>query len=165
MIKQGTKISMLATPLMIVCGLLVSGVSAVAGDSDDQHGSCSNRTLSGDYGATTQGVLVPNPGHPPELPFTSVGMTHFDGKGNFTGVEHTVVDGVQQGADWTPNSGTYAVNADCTGSLVLNTPNNQGPSTLTIFFVIVKHGTQFYSNLGAGGALSGTWTQVGESPR
>jgi hypothetical protein len=163
--KQTLKVSMLATPLMIVCGLLVSGVSAVAAGSDDQHCSCSNRTLSGDYGGTTQGVLLPNPGLPPELPFTSVGVTHFDGKGNFTGVEHTVVNGVQQGADWTANSGTYAVNSDCTGSLVLNTPNNQGPSTLTLFFVIVKHGTQFYSNLGAGGALASTWNKVGESPR
>jgi len=161
--KQSLKISMLATPLMILCGLLVTGASARA-DADDQHCSCSNRTLSGDYGATTQGVLLPSPGLPPALPFTSVGMTRFDGKGNFTGVEHTVVNGVQQGADWTANSGTYAVNSDCTGSLLLNTPNGPGVP-LKIFFVIVRHGTQFYSNLGAGGALSGTWTKVGESPR
>jgi hypothetical protein len=160
--KQSFKVSMLATPLMIVCGLLVSGVSAMA-DSDDQRCSCSNRTLSGDYGSTAQGVLLPNPGMPPELPFTSIGVTHFDGKGNFKGVEHTVVNGVQQGLDWTANSGTYAVNSDCTGTLVLNTPNS--PIQLTLFFVIVRHGTQFYSNLGAGGALASTWTKVGESPR
>jgi hypothetical protein len=161
--KQSLKFSRLATPLMIVCGLLVSGVSAVAAGSDDQHCSCSNRTLSGDYGSTAQGVLLPNPGMPPELPFTSIGVTHFDGKGNFKGVEHTVVNGVQQGLDWTANSGTYAVNSDCTGTLVLNTPNS--PIQLTLFFVIVRHGTQFYSNLGAGGALASTWTKVGESPR
>jgi hypothetical protein len=162
--NRNPKVSTLATPLIVVCGLLLSGTSAVA-DSDDQHCSCSNRTLSGDYGSTAQGVLLPNPGLPPELPFTSVGVTHFDGKGNFTGVEHTVVNGVQQGLDWTANSGTYSVNSDCTGTLVLNTPNNQGPSTLTLFFVIVRHGTQFYSNLGAGGALASTWTKVGESRR
>jgi hypothetical protein len=161
--KQSLKFSRLATPLMIVCGLLVSGVSAVAAGSDDQHCSCSNRTLSGDYGSTAQGVLLPNPGMPPELPFTSIGVTHFAGKGNFKGVEHTVVNGVQQGLDWTANSGTYAVNSDCTGTLVLNTPNS--PIQLTLFFVIVRHGTQFYSNLGAGGALASTWTKVGESPR
>jgi hypothetical protein len=160
--KQSIKISMLATPLMIVCGLLVSGASAIA-QSDDQHCSCTNRTLSGDYGSIAQGVLLPNPGLPPELPFTSVGVTHFDGKGNFTGTEHTVVNGTEQEADWTANSGTYTVNLNCTGTIVLNTPNS--PVPLNIFFVIVRHGTEFFSNLGAGGALASTWIKVGESPR
>jgi hypothetical protein len=161
--KQSLKISMLATPLVMVCGLLVSGVSAVAAGSDDQHCSCSNRTLSGDYGSTAQGVLLPNPGMPPELPFTSIGVTHFDGKGNFTGVEHTVVNGTAQEVDWTPNSGTYTVNSNCTGTLVLKTPNS--PIQLTLFFVIVRHGTEFLSTLGEGGALASTWIKVGESPR
>src|SRR4051812_44580149 len=160
--KQSLKISMLATPLMIVCGLLVSGTSAIA-QSDDQHCSCSNRTLSGDYGSTAQGVLLPNPGLPPELPFTSVGVTHFDGKGNFTGTEHTVVNGTEQEVDWTANSGTYTVNLDCTGKIVLNTPNS--PVSLNIFFVIVRHGTEFRSILGDRGALASTWIKVGESPR
>jgi hypothetical protein len=160
--KQSLKISMLATPLMIVCGLLVSGASAIA-QSDDQHCSCSNRTLSGDYGSTAQGVLLPNPGLPPELPFTSVGVTHFDGKGNFTGREHTVVNGTEQEVDWTTNSGTYTVNLDCTGKIVLNTPNS--PVSLNIFFVIVRHGTEFRSILGDRGALASTWIKVGESPR
>ncbi len=120
--KQSLRISTLATPLMIACGLVVSGASAIAqseATSDDRHCSCSNRTLSGDYGSTAQGVLLPNPGLPPELPFTSVGVTHFDGKGNFTGMEHTVVNGTPQplGVDWTPNSGTYTVNPDCTENL------------------------------------------------
>jgi len=98
------------------------------------------------------------------LPFTSVGLTHFDGKGNFTGSEHTVLNGVQQGADWTANSGTYAVNSDCTGSLLLNTPNGPG-FPLKVFFVIVRHGTEFLSTLGESGALAGTWIKVGETPR
>jgi hypothetical protein len=160
--KQSLKISMLATPLMIVCGLVVSGASAIA-ESDDQHCSCSNKTLSGDYGSTAQGVLLPNPGLPPELPFTSVGVTHFDGKGNFTGTEHTVVNGTEQEVDWTSNSGTYTVNLDCTGKIVLNTPNS--PVSLNIFFVIVRHGTEFRSILGDRGALASTWIKVGETRR
>src|SRR5207249_1112855 len=111
-----SRISIIATPVMIVCGLLASGASARA-ESDDQQCSCSNRTLSGDYGSTTQGVLLPNPGLPPELPFSSVEVTHFDGKGNFRGMEHTVVNGITHDLDWTANSGTYAVNSDCTGKL------------------------------------------------
>jgi hypothetical protein len=160
--KQRLKISMLATPLMIVCGLLVSGASAIA-QSDDQHCSCSNRTLSGDYGSTAQGVLLPNPGLPPELPFTSVGVTHFDGKGNFTGREHTVVNGTEQEVDWTTNSGSYTVNLDCTGKIVLNTPNS--PVSLNIFFVIVRHGTEFRSILGDRGALASTGIKIGTTRR
>jgi hypothetical protein len=149
----------ITTPLMVVCGLLALSGFAMA-QSDDQHCSCTNRTLSGDYGSTTQGVLLPNPGLPPELPFTSIEVTHFDGQGNFTGMEHTVVNGVSRDLDWTANSGTYSVNPNCTGKIVLNTPNS--PVPLNIFFVVVRHGTQFYSNLGAAGALSSTWTKVGE---
>jgi hypothetical protein len=67
------------------------------------------------------------------------------------------VNGITHDLDWTANSGTYTVNPDCTGKLVLNTPNS--PVALNIFFVIVKHGTQFYSNLGAARALSSTMDQ------
>jgi hypothetical protein len=164
--KQSMKIAMLSTPLMIVFGLLASGASATAQSDaqlDDQHCSCSNRTLSGDYGSSTQGVLLPNPDLPPELPFTSVGVTHFDGKGNFTGSEHTVVNGAQQGVGWTTNSGTYTVNSDCTGIMVLTTPNS--PIPLNIFLVIVRHGTEYRSILGDRGALASTGIKIGTTRR
>jgi len=55
--KQCLRISMIATPLMIVCGLLASGTSARA-----QSAECSNRTLRGDYGSAVEGVVLPGPG-------------------------------------------------------------------------------------------------------
>ena len=67
--NQSMKISMLATPLMIVFGLLASGAPATAQSEaqlNDQHSSCSIRTLSGDYGSIAQGVLIGNPGLPQE---------------------------------------------------------------------------------------------------
>src|SRR6266851_1711929 len=87
--KSISRISMMATPMMIVCGLLASGASAMA-ESDGLQ--CSNQTLSGDYGYAAEGVLIGIPGLPPEAPFRSVGMTHFDGRGKLTWVEHTVVN-------------------------------------------------------------------------
>jgi hypothetical protein len=160
--KQSMIISMLATPLVLVCGLLASGNSAMA-QSDDQHPSCSNRTLSGDYGSAAEGVLLP-PAAPSETQFRSVGVTHFDGNGNFTGVEHTVVGGmsIPPNVDWTANSGTYSVNSNCTGKLVLNTPNS--PISLTLFFVIVRHGTEFHTVLDSN-AISTTYIKVGLSQR
>jgi hypothetical protein len=164
--RQSMKISTLATPLVLVFGLLASGASAMAqseADSDDQHPSCSNRTLSGDYGNTSEGLLSPTPGAPPTVQFRSVGVYQFDGKGSFTGMEHTVVNGTPLDTDWTANSGTYSVNSNCTGKLVLNTPN--APVPLNIFFVVVRHGTEIDSVLDRGGALSGTWIKVREGRR
>ena len=139
---------------MIVCSLVISGASARA---DTDEGACSNRTLSGDYGYAAEGLLSSSPGVAPELQFRSVGVAHFDGKGNLTGVEHTVVNGTSLEADWTANSGTYSVNSNCTGKLVLITPNSAVP--LNIFFVLVKHSREFHSILDAG-ALSSTWIKL-----
>lgn len=141
--KQRLKISMIATPLMIVCGLLASGASARA---ESEGGACSNRTLQGDYGYAAEGVLLGIPGLP-EVQFRSVGMTHFDGKGNLTWVEHTVVNGVPLNAGWTAASGTYTVNPNCTGTAVVNTPNS--PVPLNLAFVVVKQGKEIHSVLDA----------------
>ena len=157
--KQRLRISMIATPMMIVFGLLTSGASAMAGPEDR---ACSDRTLSGDYGSAAEGVLIGTPGLPQEAQFRSVGMTHFDGKGNFTGVEHTVINGIPLELDWTANSGTYSVNSNCTATMVLNTPNS--PVPLSLFFVVARQGTEFRSVLNAS-AIAATWIKVGESPR
>ena len=125
---------------MIVCGLLASGTSAMAQSND---GHCSNRTLFGDYGYASEGVLLPAPGV--TLQFRSVGMTHFDGKGNLTWVEHTVVNGTSLGAGWTAASGTYTVNSDCTGTAVVNTPNS--PVPLNLAFMVVREGKEMHSVL------------------
>jgi hypothetical protein len=163
--KQNIALSRLAAPLIIVCGLLVSSASAMAqpeAQPGNPHSSCTNRTLSGDYGNASGGVLLP-PAVPSETPFRSVGVYHFDGNGNFTGVEHTVVNGVSLETGWTANSGTYTVNSDCTGSLVLNTPNS--PVPLHVSFIVVRQGSEIHSVLDAGGALAGTWIKVDQSPR
>ena len=135
--KSVSRMRMLA---MIVCGLLASGASAMAQSNE---GHCSNRTLFGDYGYASEGVLLPAPGV--TLQFRSVGMTHFDGKGNLTWVEHTVVNGTSLGAGWTAASGTYTVNSDCTGTAVVNTPNS--PVPLNLAFMVVREGKEMHSIL------------------
>jgi len=152
--KKQSLISMIATPMMIVCGLLGSGASAMA-ESDGGH--CSNRTLFGDYGAAVEGVLIIPGGI--QLPFRAVTMNHFEGQGNSTSVEHVVVNGVplNPGTYWTPGSGTYTVNPDCTGTAVGHTPNS--PEPLNFAFVVVKHGTEIHAVLDAH-ALSTVFIKV-----
>src|ERR1700761_7657989 len=107
-----------ATLIMMACGLL-AGATAVAQSSadsvsDSRHDrECSDRMLRGDYGSRSEGLIIPAPNV--TLPFRSVGTTHFDGRGDFSGLEHTVVNGTSLESGWTRNTGTYSVNEDCTG--------------------------------------------------
>src|SRR5437899_8426265 len=81
-----------AIPITLGCALLASGGSAIAQSvtSESHEGPCSNRTLFGDYGSAPEGVLLNIPGLPPEAQFRGLSMTHFDGKGSLTSVEHIV---------------------------------------------------------------------------
>ena len=90
-------------------------------------------------------MLLGTPGLPPEAPFRSVGMTHFDGKRKLPWVEHTVVNGLPLDVDRTAASGTYAVNPNCTGTAVVNTPNS--PVPLNLAFVVVRQGKEIHSVL------------------
>ena len=131
--------SRFVTLLIMMVGFLGSGTEAMA---DSNGGRCSNRTLWGDYGGSVEGVLiVPGPG---QLPFRAVVMNSFDGRGNFTAVEHVVVNGVPVNptSPWTPATGTYTVNPDCTGTMVKETPNS--PVPLVLAFVVVRRGTEIH---------------------
>ena len=140
--KSVSKMMRMATQILIVFGLLAFGVSAVAqsnhtpaSGSDGNGQRCSNRTLNGSYGYSSEGQVLPAPGL--SFPFTSTGVATFDGNGNVSWVEHTVVGGAQQGADWTSStSGTYNVNSNCTATAVVVTPNS--PVPLNLFFSIVE---------------------------
>src|SRR6185503_6350965 len=93
-------------------------------------------------GASVEGVLI-IPG-PSQLPFRGVTMNHFDGRGNVTSVEHIVVNGVPLNptTPWTPATGTYTVNPDCTGTMIKETPNSSVP--LVLSFVVVRRGTEIH---------------------
>ena len=160
--KKATSRTLMAVAAIVICWSLAPGTSAGA-QSDSgfaakgavQSRHCSNRTLAGDYGYAAEGLLLPAPGV--ALQFRGVGMTHFDGRGNLTWVEHTVIDGAPLEAGWTAASGTYIVNPDCTGTAVVNTPNS--PVPLNLAFVVVKQGRQINTVLDAH-AISTVFTKV-----
>jgi hypothetical protein len=147
------KILMAMLQTLIACSLLL-GVSAMAEPVDKP---CTNRTLFGDYGSVGEGVLLNVPGLPPEAQFRALTMTHFDGKGNLSWVEHTVINGTLLEPGWTAASGTYSVNPDCTGTAVVNTPNS--PVPLNLAFVVVKHGTEVHTVLDTD-AVTSVFTKV-----
>ena len=145
--KSLSKMSMVAAPIVIACAILVAGSLARAQANDIQSTDgrrpdrdCSNLTLRGDYGSASEGVLLNIPGLPPEAQFRSLTLTHFNGKGKLTWVEHTVINGMPLQGGWTAATGTYSVNPNCTGTAVVNTPNSHVP--LNLAFVVVRQGTE-----------------------
>ena len=130
--KSGSRMSMVA---MIVCSLLIVASSARA---DDRDKTCSNRTLQGDYGFTLLGEILG-----PGFQFRGVVMQHYDGKGSLSQVDHIVLNGMPPLQEWTPGTGTYTVNPDCTGSAVITVPGNP-LSPINLHFVVVKHGTEIH---------------------
>ena len=131
------------TILVLFIGLFAIGFTAVAQTAAaGEHGyRCSNRTLSGDYGCSVQGVLLNVPNLPPEAQFVGVTTSHFDGAGNVTGKEHVVVNGMSFNPGWDANQGTYSVNSDCTARATVITPNS--PAPLDLYLVIVDYGREF----------------------
>jgi len=142
--KSICKTSMVAALLMIVGGLLASATPATA-DSEDE--ACSNRTLRGDYGSAIEGEILGFG------PVRGVVMTHFDGKGNFTQVDHVVVNGTPPALAWTPGSGTYSVNPDCTGAAQIIIPGSPF-SPVNLHFVVVKQGKEIHQVVDANAVSS-----------
>jgi hypothetical protein len=113
------RISLLA-PMAVGLALAqaTSGAPTLRAD-DDGPKACSNWTLRGDYGSAIDGAIVlPSPA--PSLLLRGLVMQHFDGRGNFSQVDFITLNGVPEGSDWRPATGTYEVNPDCTGTAVIN---------------------------------------------
>jgi hypothetical protein len=115
-------------------------------DSDD---SCSLGSLNGSFGITTTGWIV---ALGPVGPVGEVGTITFDGTGGVSQATTVSLNGTIL-----PNrmsSGSYVVNANCTGSLSLVLPPPAGVSNSN--FVIVDHGKELrLINSGAGRVLTG----------
>jgi hypothetical protein len=140
--KSISRMSMATIPIMIVCGLLFapssSRVAASSPRADDgDRKVCSNRTLHGDYGSAVEGLILPAPGV--ALPIRGVVMTHYDGDGNFTQVDHIVANGFPPAIEWTPGSGTYHVNSDCTGTAHIDTSTG---GFVNLEIVVVQQGKE-----------------------
>ncbi|HEY2820353.1 MAG TPA: hypothetical protein VGJ06_04850 [Candidatus Acidoferrum sp.] len=166
--KLVSKIFAVAAPTAVVFGALAL-MTPAAPQSVAQHSNkfpppprCSAKTLSGDYAFTIEGALlsIPNVQLPPgvSLPLHGIALSHYDGKGNRTQVDHVVVNGEEPSMEWTPGSGTYTVNDDCTGSQELFITGNP-LSPIRSHFVIDKNGREIREVVDAN-AVSAIGTKV-----
>jgi hypothetical protein len=133
-----SKLPRMAMLLTIACAL--TAVHAHAWDNHDKgkDKGCSNHTLDGDYGLTIEGLLnIPGTGNQ----VRGVVLQHYDGNGHITQTDHVVIDGMAPSEAWRPGSGTYTVNADCTGNATITIPSSPAPP-LVLYFVVVDDGTK-----------------------
>jgi len=145
------KRSMISSVCMLTIGiaLVAGGVVTAQSPSSFQHDDvCSNRTLSGDYGAKIEGTLLG-----PNLPLRTLVLFRFDGHGGLVSFGHPVVNGMPPAEEWGRSEGTYTVNPDCTGSASLEAP------PIRFHFVVVNRGRQFYLVVD-GNAISGEARKV-----
>ena len=131
--KLALKSSGFTVVTLTVLATLLLASSAMAQSADPR--TCSNKTLSGDYGMLIEGTILG-----PDLPLRTVAMAHFDGAGNMAEVSHVVLNGMPPAEEWKPDTATYIVNSNCTGVATFNTPPGSPP--LVVHFVVVKHGTE-----------------------
>jgi len=123
--------------LTIACLLLTA--TGLWAQNDIFQTVCSNATLEGDFGFLVTGTRPSGP--PPAAAELVVGiaLTHFDGNGNLTQTDniHGSVTGVA--APNRQGTGTYTINADCSGTMNLSSP---GSPTLTLAIVVVDDGNE-----------------------
>jgi hypothetical protein len=109
-------------------------------------GLCSGATLKGPYGFSAQGevlgLLDANGLHPFTTPsiLNDVAIVTFDGAGHFARTDFGNMNGVPKGGQtaFNPNqSGTYTVNADCTGTMQITYNGGPVPAGVVLDLVMV----------------------------
>ena len=114
--------------------VLALGVSPLA---KAEARTCSNATIKGAFARTDQGfVTFPNSA---PVPLAGLSLMTFDGNGRLTATGYGSLNGTQFPAS--TSTGTYTVNADCTGHYEpdIAPPGRTGQA----FFVIVDGGNGF----------------------
>ena len=125
-----TNFSSMTRHLILFLALLSQGTAVSVAQQDTQQAAprCSNANLSGGYGFSVNGTTA-NAEH-----YSLVGRFVADGKGGVTGVSTQSVNGAISRPSFT---GTYTVNADCTGTA--NLTFDYG-GTAPLNFIIVDDG-------------------------
>ena len=154
------KALLMATGFFLVSGAalgsLVGATSAeLPAEGQFTTPGCSNRTLKGDYGFSIEGTILA--GTPNAFLLRGVAMTHFDGEGNLTQVDFTTRNGVPMSSDWRPATGTYAINADCTGTAHII--QSDGTPSVNLRLVVVDRGREVRTAV-VGNASSSVGTRV-----
>jgi len=123
--------------------LVLTALSGVGlGNAQSTSRFCNDWLITGAYGFTIEGAKLAGPG--PTGPQVGIALTEFDGRGGLKQVDAVTIGGVEV-SDFTHPvaTGTYAVNADCTGSFTINFTD--GRPSVSAYFVVVDNGSEIDS--------------------
>jgi len=121
---------------------------------------CSLASLQGAFGTVGDGFVAAGPPPAPIVPFATITLLTMDGAGGLINKTTRSING-NISRDTSP--GTYTVNEDCTGTIVVNTPGP--PFQLTFDLVVAElqgvHGIKFYFiATNPGGVVTATATRI-----
>ena len=120
-----------AAAAILTAGTQFQGVPARLVPVVQAQSGCWNGSLRGAYGVQIKGTIVGLG------PIAGVARLRYDGAGNFTQTDNVTVNGFPIVPN-RPGSGTYNVNADCTGTQTLNT----GGQVLHTTFALAESGKE-----------------------
>lgn len=123
--------------------LLLLSACAYAQDNDREHETrCSNETLRGTYGFTISGTRPTGPPPAPIETFVGLAIRTYDGRGNLTQTFGTRHGSVTGDSSTDLGYGTYEINPDCSGTMVLNLNGRRPAVALRLWVLIVNGGKQ-----------------------
>ncbi len=145
MFNNARKAKKFQTAAMLAIFTMVSAIAAAAQAADAPTKSpappfiCSNATLNGRFATRGSGFAPANPMDPasPLVPFANVSLMTFDGEGGLTNAAVNSGNGTIVPVN---NTGTYELNADCTGTMTIAAP----VGVLTFYLVVADRGTEFF---------------------
>jgi hypothetical protein len=119
---------------MLLLSLALVGLSTVTA----QASSCSNSTIRGSYAFTIHGTLFLPDGS--TLLVDGIAKATYDGAGNLTQVDAVATNG-KLTPGWRPGTGTYSMNADCTGTQTIVVP---GMPDLHLQIIVAQSGNTIH---------------------
>lgn len=133
------KSSVLRARLWTIAILISAGFAHPQRGFAQDSPACHNGLIKGTYGFSIEGQKLGGPG--PVGPQVGVALATYDGMGGFTQIDTVTINGSVV-ADFThsPATGTYTVNADCTGTFTINFTD--GRPTVVANFVAVRNGEE-----------------------
>ena len=141
------------TIALMVLTLTLLGSPSLKAQASDNDG-CSDATLKGDYAFTISGQILHTDGTIDNR--IGIAMRNFDGNGNISFIDfvasltpgHVPPGGINLNPAFrTGLTGTYHVNADCTGTAEENFPPPPGVSSgqvIKLMFVLSDHGREIH---------------------
>ena len=111
---------------------------ALAASSPVHASACSNSSIAGTYAFTLRGQIFLPDGS--TLAIDGIARQTFDGKGNMTQVDAVATNGVLA-PGWRPGTGSYSVNADCSGTETIVIP---GLSDLHLQIIVSQSGNKIH---------------------